>query len=182
MRINNINTTNFTSRPVARCHIKTAYDNSEQSATIYLLDKADPKDAELLRTSRYTPVSKQELSNITDGRNYYVVMNDEDGDVVSFAKTSRRYSNKGDKRYIALEELEGNRSFVDPCIPVLSCVVRNNCDTGEIKTSFRAEDRPELKDYQFLESGDAHVWALPQSRYHEVANRALSRNQIEFLA
>ena len=184
MNISPVNNINFGKKPVMTCIVKTL-DNKKQNATLYLMDRNSDKDRAEVKNDISLIGIKNDflgLSSIPSASKFYVLRDDNSGEVISYAETHRRQKhNDLENSYTIIEELKGNGNYIDSLTPVVAQIAADAYKGSDyrIETSFRREDAPTLGRQKFQE-GKNEEWVMSKRGFNDAMQRAELKNAAEF--
>ena len=188
MKITPLNSINFGKKPVLNCAVKLK-TNEKFNATLYKLDCRNPDDREEVRSNDFLEDFRPNFLRVSkdvSGINFYVLENNENGEVVSCAETSRhikRYPLIEDGTYTKIQSVNENKKYIDPFFPVLGQIIKEGIkhyDRG-IKISDFYCDRKDMKKYKFSKTEDTDYWNIPERRFQEALTKVEQRNQIDYI-
>lgn len=180
---------NFGKQALMECNIKEKTNQNKHEAVLYKLNPEDSEDRKDVFYSRQTGCIAEdfnrELSNFYPQKEFYIIQNNDNGEVVSFVEISHHYrpnnlSHTG--QYTLIEAAKENEKYVNGIEPLFAFIAKHAATRYDeaIFTAFDEETLPSLKSNKFskTQTGDFYI---PEKKFVPLIEQAEKRYQIEYL-
>ncbi len=186
MEINKISPS-FGKKSVMKCVVKDKRTEKNNSATLYKLDSNDSSDVRDVFFSKNTAaIGKDILRDNKSGKSnsdYFVLCNDDNGEVISCAQTQHRYriTPQHEGQYTLIKSLGENRNYSNPVVPLIGYIVKTASDRYDknVFAAYTLDERPVLEKINFTEDKHGETF-IPSEKFDSVLNGTKEHFSINF--
>ena len=180
----------FGKQALMTCTVRENAGNKPKNATLYKLDPDNKSDRMDVNYSKYAYNIARDFNNahkeLYPKKEFFMLQNDETGEVISCAETSHRYrpvefSHPG--QYTLIEEAQENKKYNNGIEPLFAYVTKkasDKCDEN-IFTAFNEDSLPGIEKSEFLKT-EQGAYFVPEERFHPVLMQDEKKYNIEYLA
>ena len=189
MNIGKIQNLSFGKKPLLNCSIKNKDTKKKIEATLYSMDYRNPNDRFEMENADNAEFVKHNflaIPNVPEGSKFYLLKNNETGETVSCAQTTKHFSNPEDNdfsgSYVLIESAQEKPKYQDSISPVLGQIVKDAYYSfdNKIVSALRDEDL-NLVRYKFTLKPDMSM-VLPDKRFVDLLDKIEKINEIEYMA
>lgn len=190
MKISNVCSQSFGKEAMLSCKITNKAARSKQDATLYKYDSKDFSDSVEIDSMEDLPLYvRKDFVNENfygGGSLIYILQNDSNEDIISYAQTTRHIRKDGQHNNIRstqIDEIDAHYGYINSTEPLVAGIAQEAQirDDDRVVFALRKEDVPQIKAIKLNESEKGELY-IPKKRYSSFINKAQERSQIEFYA